>query len=165
MAHPNRKHLIQLKLDTTLKGWIFEGTDFPEEVFSSGASQASSGKGGKSGDKSKKEKGGKSAKASKTKPVKVTPQVSNWPGERIALIVGGSASAIGSGVLYGMSGAARTRAESALTREDLQDSVKTNRSLVIASGVVAAASAGSLTFGALFFVIDGQPVTGFNIRF
>jgi hypothetical protein len=158
MAHPNRMHLIQVRDGANVNGWIFEGADFPAAVFSEG-SQASASK--------TKEKSGKSkaAKEPKSKPAKVTPLVNNWPGERIALIVGGSASVVGSSVLYGMSSGARKKAEGAGTREELQDAVKSNRTFVVASGVVAAAGAGSLTFGALFFVIDGQPITGFSVRF
>lgn len=162
MAHPNRMHLIQMRVGAEVNGWVFEGTDFPPEIFASAGGQASAGK---SKEKSGKSKSEKSAKEPKVKPVKVTPQVRNWPGERIALIVGGSASVIGSGILYGMSAGARNSAEGATTRLELQDAVKSNRTLNIASGVVAAAGAGSLTFGALFFVIDGQPITGFSVRF
>jgi hypothetical protein len=167
MAHPNRMHLIQVRSGADLKGWVFEGTDFPEEIFSTGDEQASGGKSKEKsgGKKDRGDKGEKSAKPAKSKPVKVTPLVSNWPAERIALIVTGSASVVGSGVLYGMSAGARGRAIGAKTRTDLDDAVKANRSLFVASGAVAAVGAGSLTFGALFFVIDGQPVTGFNIRF
>jgi hypothetical protein len=159
MAHEGRMHLIQLSSDNDIRGWIMEGVEFPEELFD--ASTPSAGK-------SKEPKGeGKTAKkkTSKGKPVKTTPLVSNWPTERVALFAGGGAAVVGSGVLYALSGMANKRAHDVRFKTELDKEVKANRTLVISSAAVAAAGAGSLGFGVLFYVIDGQPVTGFNIRF
>ena len=169
MAHEARLHLIQLEIDGEFKGWVFEGTDFPVEVFGAGGGEvASKDKGGKSKSKTEKGKTAKAAKPEKTakvKPVKSTPQVNNWPAERVVLLAGGGATIIGSGVLYALSGVAKKNAQESRYKSDLDDYIRQNRTLFISSAAVGAAGIGSVSFGMLFFVIDGQPVTGFNVRF
>ncbi len=89
----------------------------------------------------------------------------SWPGERVAMVVGGSAALIGSGVMYGLSAGAHSNFESSTTVVDMDKYQGQANAFFVGSGVSAAAGVGALTFGALFFVIDGDPRPTLDFRF
>ena len=114
----------------------------------------------------------KEPKAKKTKAPKVktsedgtyysTPQ---WPAERVILVAGGSAIIAGSAAMYAMSAVSRGKFNDATTLSDVKDFKKQTNGLAVGSAAVGAIGAGTLGFGILFFIVDGQPVTGLQVRF
>ncbi|MBT3221676.1 MAG: hypothetical protein HN348_21575 [Proteobacteria bacterium] len=194
-ARPGRVHLLQhVAEDGTVRGWLIEGAAFPEELIAAPAVAEvdPEEKGKKPKEKAAKEpkepkekpakepkessdkepKAAKEPKTKKTKAPKVktsedgtyysTPQ---WPAERVILVAGGSAIIAGSVAMYAMSAVSRGKFNDATTLSDVSDYKKTTNGLAVGSAAVGALGVGTLGFGVLFFIVDGQPVTGFQVRF
>jgi len=89
----------------------------------------------------------------------------NWPGERVAMIVGGGAAVVGGGVMYGLSAGAHSRFEGSTTEVDMDKYKGQANAFFVGSGVSTVAGASAITFGALFFIIDGDPRPTLDFRF
>lgn len=92
-------------------------------------------------------------------------QRKQWPAERVVLVGGGGAALVGSGLLYALSSSSRSSFDQATTVEDLDRFKARTNTFAVSSGVTLAAGASALGFGALFFIIDGDPRPTLDIRF
>ena len=88
-----------------------------------------------------------------------------WPGERIALVAGGGVAVAASGLMYGLSAGANSKFGSSTTVAEMDKFKGQANTLFVGSGVSAVAGGGALSFGALFFVIDGDPRPTLDFRF
>lgn len=88
-----------------------------------------------------------------------------WPAERVAMVGGGLAALAGSGVLYALSADARGRFDRADSVAELDVWRNRTNAYAIGSGATLVAGASALGFGALFFVIDGDPRPTLDLRF
>ena len=152
-AIPGVPHLYQHEQDGELHGAFIRGTDFPEDVLTAAPLTLDPA------------------------PVAVAPPLgaysqgvtliepSPWPAERVALVAGGSAGLAGSAVLYALSTGTASRFSSSTTRVEMDRYRSSTNRLAVASGSAFGLGLGALGFGALFFIIDGDPRPTLDIRF
>ena len=152
VATLDRFHVYQ-RVEDGVHSWVIDGNDFPEVAFM-----------GNEPDKPVE------PEVEEVQPIEdlmaaTVVKQNAWPGERVALVVGGGSALVASGVLYGLSAGAHSNFQSSTTVADMDKYQGQANTFFVSSGVSAAAAAGALTFGALFFVIDGDPRPSLDIRF
>jgi hypothetical protein len=152
VATEGRFHVYQWVNDG-VHSWVIEGAAFPDEAFS-GAEMSLAV------DDVEAE-----VKPMETLMAATVVKQKSWPGERVALVVGGSAAVATSGLMYAMSAGAQSNFSTSTTVTDMDKYKAQANTLFVGSGISAAAGVGALTFGALFFVIDGDPRPTLDIRF
>lgn len=161
-ATPDAFHVYQRQIpgdDGGVWSWIILGTDFPPEA--SGPLQVAIAE-------PVEEIAPSLGPVAPERPYGLEPievRQRAWPAERVALIGAGGAAVVGSGVLYALSAGARNQFEAANNPHDLDRFRSRTNTLAVSSGLTFAAGAGALGFGALFFLIDGDPRPGLDLRF
>jgi len=156
-AEPDMPHVLQRAHDGAVTTWIVDGISFPEEALIADASvgQPVVGDG-----------------PSSSLPVGVRPTVTvnkvesnNWPAERIALVGGGTAALAVGGVLYGLAWDKRSQFDASSKQADTERLAASTNTLTVASTATLAAGAGTVGFGILFFIVDGDPRPTLDLRF
>lgn len=148
-----RNHVYQRLLDETYT-FVIAGNEFPDQAFGA-VKQA------------------EPQEVPDDEPKTNQPQIPEaqvvtqvkWPAERVVLVAAGGASLVASGALYGLSAMSRGNFNDANSVPDIDKYQRSTNTFVVASGATGAAGVGMLGFGALFFVIDGDPRPTLDFRF
>lgn len=153
-AEPGMPHLLQRTAGGAVTTWRVDGAAIPAELLVVDTSTPASGV----------------TTAVVPAQGKTTMKVSqakqyNWPTERVALVGGGAAALVGGGVLYGLAWDRRGRFDDSSTRADTERLARSTNTLTVASTATLAAGAGTLGFGVLFFIVDGDPRPTLDLRF
>jgi hypothetical protein len=155
-AEPDMPHLLQRSLDGETDTWLVDGTDFPSEALIADASvrnQANASDG--------------PSPVTHTVPTVTVQQVggNNWPAERVGLVAGGTVALLAGGGLYAMALDKRSQFDASTKRADTTRLAASTNTLTVASTATLAAGAGTLGFGVLFFIVDGNPSPTLDLRF
>ena len=155
-AEPGMPHVLQQNHDDVVTTWIVDGTDFPAAALIADASvgQPVATVGG-------------TGLASSVAPTVTVNKVesNNWPAERIALVGGGTAALAAGGLLYGLAWDKRGQFDQSSTRADTERLAASTNTLTVAGTATLAAGAGTVGFGILFFIVDGDPRPTLDLRF
>jgi hypothetical protein len=153
VATEGRFHVYQW-VSEGVHSWVIEGVAFPDEAFGGGVVASA-----------EPEDSDERVDPMENLMAATVVKQKNWPGERVALVAGGSAAFVTSGLMYALSAGAHNNFSTSATVSDMDKYKSQANTLFVGSGISAAAGAGALTFGALFFVIDGDPRPTLDIRF
>jgi len=156
-AEPGMPHVVQRSLDDVVTTWVIDGVDFPEEALIADAAV---------GRPAAPREGDVTPGAGRVPTVTVSKvESNNWPPERVALVGGGSAVLAAGGVLYGLAWTKRGQFDTSTIRADTERLAAGTNTLTIASTAALAAGAGTVGFGILFFIVDGDPRPTLDLRF
>jgi len=155
-AEPGMPHVLQQSLDGEVTTWIIDGASFPDEALIADASVRPAGTEGVS------VIGGQGVA-----PTVTVQRVggNNWPPERVALVSGGSVAVLAGGGLYALAMQKRAQFDQSTIRADTTRLAAGTNTLTVASAATLAAGAGTLGFGVLFFIVDGNPSPTLDLRF
>ncbi len=88
-----------------------------------------------------------------------------WPSERVALVSGGLSAIAGSALLYALSTQTEANFLASTNTRDIDRYRGATNRLAVGSGAAAAVGVSALSFGLLFYVVDGDPRPSLDIRF
>ena len=148
-------HLLQRVLDHRTTTWRVEGNTFPAELLIADTASAPPPV---AGHPVEAPTGHTTIEVHKVKQ-------NNWPTERVALVGGGAAALAGGGALYALAWGQRGKFDASHTRADTERLARSTNTLTVASTATLAAGAGTLGFGILFFIVDGDPRPTLDFRF
>ncbi len=148
-------HLLQRVHEGRTSTWRVEGNTFPNDLLIADAASAPPPV---AGQRPQTPTGRTKVEVHKVKQ-------NNWPTERIALVGGGTAALEGGGALYALAWNQRGKFDASNTRADTERLARSTNTLTVASTATLAAGAGTLGFGILFFIVDGDPRPTLDIRF
>jgi hypothetical protein len=154
-AESGRPHLLQRVLDGTTTTWRVQGNTFPGELLIADTTSAPPPVAGQRIE----------TPTGRTKVEVYKAKSHNWPTERVALVGGGAAALAGGGALYALAWNQRSKFDQSTTRADTESLARSTNTLTVASTATLAAGAGTLGFGILFFIVDGDPRPTLDIRF
>lgn len=154
-AETGRPHLLQRVLDDTTTTWRVEGNTFPADLLIVDDAEAPPPV---AGQRVETPTGRTQIEVYKAKSY-------NWPTERVALVGGGAAALVGGGALYALAWNQRGKFDASNTRADTERLARSTNTLTVASTATMAAGVGTLGFGVLFFIVDGDPRPTLDFRF
>ncbi len=154
-AEASVPHVVQRTIADEVVSWVIDGAAFPDEVMvvaAAAPTEALPPTGLAKG------RGQPTVDVTKVK-------TRDWPVERVVLVGGGSAALVGGGVLYGLALDKRSQFDASQTQADTERLARGTNTLTVASTAALAAGVGTLGFGVLFFIIDGDPRPTLDFRF
>ena len=155
VAEPGVLHIAQRSVNGAVTTVRIDGNQFPDAwmVASGGADAPTDAPSGIAA----------STERPKVEVTKV--KTRNWPPERVALVSVGGAALAGGGVLYGLAWNERRAFDATQTTVDSERLARSTNTLTVASTASLVAGAGTLGFGVLFFIVDGDPRPTLDLRF
>lgn len=154
-AELDRPHIVQRVLDDKTTTWRVMGNTFPSDLLIADTATAPPPV---AGQRVETPQGRTQIEVNKVKS-------DNWPPERVALVGGGAVALAGGGALYALAWNQRAKFDASNTRADTESLARSTNTLTVASTASMAAGAGTLGFGVLFFIVDGDPRPTLDLRF